>query len=177
LTRSSAPSACGHAPDLPPKSVANRSRKGYTDATLPTAETIGTKLNALAYYLQRRAKSRPQKSLTNRRHLRPASGGSIAAPMRDTSVPWISLDAKSDGRRAFRPWRKRSPQPLQPITIFVRRLVDPSGNLAADASELCSCNGITSKVTSDCLAGLRGALVGGGAPICPHITMCWSLIR
>ena len=34
---------------------------GYTDAELPTAETIGTKLNALGYYPQTVAKSQPQK--------------------------------------------------------------------------------------------------------------------
>ena len=36
-------------------------QKGYTDAELPTAETIGAKLNALGYYPQTVAKSRPQK--------------------------------------------------------------------------------------------------------------------
>ncbi len=36
-------------------------QKGYTDAELPTAETIGTKLNALGYYPQKVAKSLPQK--------------------------------------------------------------------------------------------------------------------
>jgi hypothetical protein len=36
-------------------------QKGYTDADLPTAETIGTKLNALGYYPQKVAKSQPQK--------------------------------------------------------------------------------------------------------------------
>jgi hypothetical protein len=35
--------------------------KGYTDADLPTAATIGAKLNALGYYPQTVAKSRPQK--------------------------------------------------------------------------------------------------------------------
>jgi hypothetical protein len=35
--------------------------KGYTDAALPTAETIGAKLNALGYYPQKVAKSQPQK--------------------------------------------------------------------------------------------------------------------
>jgi hypothetical protein len=35
--------------------------KGYTDAELPTAATIGAKLNALGYYPQTVAKSRPQK--------------------------------------------------------------------------------------------------------------------
>lgn len=35
--------------------------KGYTDAELPTAETIGAKLNLLGYYPQKVAKSRPQK--------------------------------------------------------------------------------------------------------------------
>jgi len=36
-------------------------QKGYRDAELPTAETIGTKLNALGYYPQKVAKSQPQK--------------------------------------------------------------------------------------------------------------------
>ena len=36
--------------------------KGYLDATLPTAETIGTKLKALGYYPQKVAKSQPQKN-------------------------------------------------------------------------------------------------------------------
>jgi DDE family transposase len=36
-------------------------QKGYTDAELPTAETIGTKLNTLGYYPQKVAKSQPQK--------------------------------------------------------------------------------------------------------------------
>jgi Rhodopirellula transposase DDE domain len=36
--------------------------KGYPDAVLPTAETIGTKLNELGYYAQKVAKSQPQKN-------------------------------------------------------------------------------------------------------------------
>jgi hypothetical protein len=36
--------------------------KGYADAALPTAETIGTKLNELGYYPQKVAKSQPQKN-------------------------------------------------------------------------------------------------------------------
>jgi hypothetical protein len=36
-------------------------QKGYTDAELPTAETIGAKLNALGYYPKKVAKTRPQK--------------------------------------------------------------------------------------------------------------------
>jgi len=36
-------------------------QKGYSDAELPTAATISTKLNALGYYPQTVAKSRPQK--------------------------------------------------------------------------------------------------------------------
>jgi Rhodopirellula transposase DDE domain len=35
--------------------------KGYTDHQLPTAETIGAKLNALGYYPKKVAKSQPQK--------------------------------------------------------------------------------------------------------------------
>ncbi len=37
-------------------------QKGYTDAELPTAETIAAKLNALGYYPQKVAKSQPQKN-------------------------------------------------------------------------------------------------------------------
>jgi hypothetical protein len=37
-------------------------QKGYPDAVLPTAETIGTKLNVLGYYPQKVAKSQPQKN-------------------------------------------------------------------------------------------------------------------
>ena len=36
--------------------------KGYPEAVLPTAETIGTKLNELGYYPQKVAKSQPQKN-------------------------------------------------------------------------------------------------------------------
>ncbi len=36
-------------------------QKGYTDAVLPTAETIGTKLNALGYYPKKVAKTQPEK--------------------------------------------------------------------------------------------------------------------
>jgi hypothetical protein len=36
-------------------------QKGYTEADLPTVQTIGAKLNALGYYPQRVAKSQPQK--------------------------------------------------------------------------------------------------------------------
>jgi hypothetical protein len=36
-------------------------QQGYTDAELPTVETIGAKLNALGYYPQKVAKSLPQK--------------------------------------------------------------------------------------------------------------------
>ena len=37
-------------------------QKGYTDAELPTAETIGAKLNALGYFPKKVAKTRPQKN-------------------------------------------------------------------------------------------------------------------
>jgi Rhodopirellula transposase DDE domain len=37
-------------------------QKGYSDEELPTAETIGTKLNDLGYYPKKVAKSQPQKN-------------------------------------------------------------------------------------------------------------------
>jgi hypothetical protein len=37
-------------------------QKGYTDAQVPTAETIGAKLNALGYFPKKVAKTQPQKT-------------------------------------------------------------------------------------------------------------------
>ena len=48
---------------------------GYTDEELPTAETIGTKLNDLGYYPKKVAKPNPKKSSRNRRHLRAGEPG------------------------------------------------------------------------------------------------------
>ena len=36
-------------------------QKGYTDAELPTTETINTKLNDLGYFPKKVAKTQPQK--------------------------------------------------------------------------------------------------------------------
>ena len=41
-------------------------QKGYTDAELPTAETIATKLNALGYFPKKVAKTHPQKKSQKR---------------------------------------------------------------------------------------------------------------
>ena len=41
-------------------------QKGYTDEALPTAETIGAKLNMLGYYPKKVAKSQPQKNSPKR---------------------------------------------------------------------------------------------------------------
>jgi hypothetical protein len=48
---------------------------GYTDDDLPTAGTIGAKLNALGYYPTKVAKTQPKKSPRNRRHLRAGEPG------------------------------------------------------------------------------------------------------
>jgi len=44
-------------------------QKGYTDATLPTAKTIGEKMNALGYRLRPVTKSKPKKNCRDRCHL------------------------------------------------------------------------------------------------------------
>ena len=41
-------------------------QKGYTDEELPSAETLGTKLNQLGYYPKKVAKSQPQKNFPRR---------------------------------------------------------------------------------------------------------------
>jgi Rhodopirellula transposase DDE domain len=41
-------------------------QKGYADTVLPTAETIGTKLNDLGYFPQKVAQSQPQKNFQKR---------------------------------------------------------------------------------------------------------------
>jgi transposase len=50
-------------------------RKGYTDEQLPSRQTIGVKLNALGFRLRKVAKCRPQKSTSDRGHLRQRPGG------------------------------------------------------------------------------------------------------
>src|SRR5262249_33571016 len=45
-------------------------QKGYTDAALPTVQTLTTQRNALGYYPTKVAKSQPQKNSRNGRHLR-----------------------------------------------------------------------------------------------------------
>jgi hypothetical protein len=40
-------------------------QKGYAETILPTAETIGTQLNDLGYFLQKVAKSQPKKTSRN----------------------------------------------------------------------------------------------------------------
>ena len=47
-------------------------QKGYTDAELPTVQTLTTKLNALGYYPQKVAKSEPKKR--SRKQTRSSSG-------------------------------------------------------------------------------------------------------
>ena len=44
-------------------------QKGYSDAELPTAQTITNKLNQLGYFPKKVAKTQPQKNPGNRRHL------------------------------------------------------------------------------------------------------------
>jgi Rhodopirellula transposase DDE domain len=50
-------------------------QKGYADEELPTATTIGTKLNEMGYYPSKVAKSKPKKSL---RPLMPSSSSSAS---------------------------------------------------------------------------------------------------
>jgi hypothetical protein len=52
-----------HPAVLPAAEVRSRliQRKGYTDNQLPSAQTIGVKLNALGFCLRKVAKFRPQK--------------------------------------------------------------------------------------------------------------------
>jgi hypothetical protein len=45
-------------------------QKGYTDATLPTVQTLTTQRNALGYSPKKGAKSQPPKNARNGRHLR-----------------------------------------------------------------------------------------------------------
>jgi hypothetical protein len=47
-------------------------QKGYSDEELPTAETIGTKLNELGYYPKKVAKTQPKKTSRDRCHLCPS---------------------------------------------------------------------------------------------------------
>jgi hypothetical protein len=56
-------------------------QKGYREAVLPTAETIGTKLHELGYSPQKVAKSQPQKNSRKPRPSSPKSLQSIGRPI------------------------------------------------------------------------------------------------
>ncbi len=62
---------------------------GYTDEDLPTAETIGTKLNALGYSPRRWPRPNPKKDPRNRRDLRAGEGGQRRSGCRPRSVTGI----------------------------------------------------------------------------------------
>jgi len=97
-------------------------QKGYLEATLPTAETIGTKLNELGYYPQKVAKSQPQKnsrkptpSLT--RELR--SIGRLMPRTRRYAFPWMPKRPSKSVR--LREVVRAASRRLPPTTTFTQR--------------------------------------------------------
>jgi hypothetical protein len=96
--------------------------KGYLDATLPTAETIGTKLNELGYYPQKVAKSQPQK---NSRKPTPSSTRelrSIGRPMQRTpcyASRWMPKRPSKSVR--LRGVARAASRLSPPTTIFTQR--------------------------------------------------------
>lgn len=80
---------------------------GYKDEELPTAETIGTKLNELGYSPKKVAKTLPKKTSRNRCHLRSSEAGQRSGRCRRRNL--ADLD-RYEGSRQSRPvcarWEK-----------------------------------------------------------------------
>jgi hypothetical protein len=96
--------------------------KGYLEATLPTAETIGTKLNALGYFPRKVAKSQPQKNSrkptpSSPRELR--SIGQRTPRIRRYAFPWMPKRPSKLVR--LRGVARAASRPLLPITPFTQR--------------------------------------------------------
>ena len=70
-------------------------KQGYTDANLPTEETIRVKLNALGYYPQRVQKSRPQKKIPETDAIFDELARVHAEAAQDETIVRISMDAKA----------------------------------------------------------------------------------
>ena len=127
-------------------------QKGYTDAELPTAATIGAKLNALNYYPQTVAKSRPQKSPQTDAIFDQVAQVNRSADA-DASVLRISMDAKATVKVGpfARGGKSRVPTVAADHDFQPAAMLTPVGILLGALDEL-FLSGITSKVTSDCLA-------------------------
>ncbi len=69
--------------------------KGYTDADLPTEETLRVKLNTLGYYPRRVQKSRPQKKIPETDAIFDELSHVHAEAAQDETVLRVSMDAKA----------------------------------------------------------------------------------
>jgi hypothetical protein len=132
-------------------------QKGYADKELPTAETIGAKLNAPGYSPKKVAKTQPKKSPRSRGRLRAGEDGRCGGRCRP-EVLRVSLEAKatvkvgpfSRGGRS-RVAVKAAGHAFQPVA-----LVTPVGRFLPQYDES-ALYGVTANVTADCLVDRRAA--------------------
>jgi hypothetical protein len=127
---------------------------GYTDEQLPTAETIGTKLNSLNYYPKKVAKTEPQKKIPETDAIFDHMKQVNEAADEDAETLWISMDAKATVK--IGPFSRRGKSRVETKAAdhdFCDKntpTVTPVGVFLPDLDEL-FLYGVISKVTADCL--------------------------
>ena len=97
-------------------------QKGYLEATLPTAETIGPKLNALGSSPQKVAKSQPQKNSRKPTPSSPRELRSIGRPIPQTQCyasRWMPKRRSKSVR--LRGVARAASRPSLPTTTFTQR--------------------------------------------------------
>jgi Rhodopirellula transposase DDE domain len=128
-------------------------QKVYTDAELPTAETIATKLNMIGYYAKKVVKTQPQKNRRNRCHLCPGEADQRGGRCREGCVTDLDGCQGYGQGRFLRTWGKsRVPTKAADHAFQPVATVTPVGIFLPASDEL-FLYGVTSKVTSDCLVG------------------------
>jgi hypothetical protein len=127
-------------------------QKGYSDEELPTAETIGVKLNGLGYYPQKVAKTQPQKKIAETDEIFAQVKQVNEAADADADSLRLSLDTKATIKIGpfSRRGKSRIPTKAADHDFDVKEKVSPVGIFLPATDEL-TLYAVTSKVTSDCL--------------------------
>jgi transposase len=130
-------------------------QKGYSDEELPTAETIGTKLNKLGYYPQKVTKTRPQKKIPETDAIFDQMKRVNEAADVDPKVLRTSIDTKAIIKIGpfSRGGKSRVPTKAVDHDFDPEAKVAPVGIFLPATDEL-FLYAVTSRVTSDCLVDL-----------------------
>lgn len=125
---------------------------GYNDEELPTAETIGTKLNELGYSLRKVAKTQPQKKIPETDAIFDQVKRINEAADAASETLRVSIDTKATIKIGpfARGGKNRVRTKAADHDFDVKEKVTPVGIFLPATDEL-TLYAVTSKVTSDCL--------------------------